>query len=184
MRGNTVPARPIPPGGPNWDVIKTEYVCGSDSLRVLGEKYNIPLTTMMNRCHRGDWAEERRHMKGLAQKAAQADLVASMAEEIRQSDLLDLSNARRIKAAVSRMIDEYEQGQQKLTAADLSVLSNAAERAQRIAKLATGAATTISESNIEVRTQAVALKELSDEELDALEKAAEVMERAKTPQGA
>jgi hypothetical protein len=162
---------------PNWDVIKTEYVCGNDSTEKLAEKYGLTWGSVQSRCHRGGWAEERRKMKERAKAEADHELMTSMAHEIASTNILDLSIANGLKRQIKMHLDKAAMAEATLEPHVLRTLGAAADHAQKVAQIAVGKATTISESNIAVQTQAPNYDELPTEDLLALRSARAIIDK-------
>ena len=79
----------------NWHKIRAEYINGS-SQRCLAEKYNVPLTTIQQRCMREKWSNDRKAAKikieqNVIQKTAEkAADNATLAEDIKRKGLIML----------------------------------------------------------------------------------------------
>ena len=44
----------------DWNRIKADYISGTDSLRKLSAKYNVPFSTIRRRCERDKWSDQRK----------------------------------------------------------------------------------------------------------------------------
>ena len=159
---------------PNWDVIKTDYITGGGSLRDLALKYGVHPDALMSKSNRGGWAAERTQIASMASEVATNTLVRSMAEQITESNMLDLRIAAGVKRLIYRHIQKAEltvdeQGEQILIDPGvLDRLISAADKAQKISQLALGAATAINEQNLAVKDLREEIAHLDVMQLKAL----------------
>ena len=87
---------PIDKAKPDWNRIRTEYKTGTDSLRDLSTKYNVPWSTLRARAYREKWGEDRQNtqtkieqnvVKQVEKKTADN---ATLAADIRRKGLIIL----------------------------------------------------------------------------------------------
>lgn len=172
------------PTSPNWDVIKTEYVCSTSvTLAQLAEKYGVTEPSILNRAHKGKWTTERREIMARARAEANSETVRNMAAQISQSAVLDISIANGLKRQIMRHIkladdaiakDEHAKPMEPNV---IRQLSAAADHVQKIGKLAVGDATSITETNTAVQVETPDYEGLPTEEIEALLRAREIMDK-------
>lgn len=119
----------------DWAKLKLEYVNSTISLRDLAEKHGINAAGVIKRCEREGWEVERRQVSADVGKAAQAELGDTRAAELAKFNDDDLKVARGIRAKAASMMATVESPQ------ELSALARAFDTAQKIGRLALGAAT-------------------------------------------
>ncbi len=161
---------------PNWQLIRTEYVCGNDSIAALARKYRVNVATLESRAARDKWASERKRLQSNAQAIAEAEIIKDMAGEIRRCNVLDLSIAMMAKRQIRRHLEAGEAPKPALDEVRIGRLMTAASDAQRIAAIAIGKHLPTGESNAQVRTTLDDLENATDDELDRIEAAASLMD--------
>lgn len=119
----------------DWAALKIEYVNSTISLRELAEKQGINAAGVIKRCEREGWEVERRKVSADVSKAAQAELGDIRVTELAKFNDDDLLAARGIRAKAAEMMANVE------TPAELRALAGAFDTAQKIGRLALGAAT-------------------------------------------
>lgn len=119
----------------DWAKLKLEYVHGTMTLRELADTHGINAAGVMKRSQRDDWDIERQQVSASVSKAANEALGETRAIELAKFNDDDLKVARGIRAKAAAMMAKVE------SPAELRALAGAFDTAQKIGRLALGAAT-------------------------------------------
>lgn len=129
----------------DWDLIRTEYVSSSISIRELAEKYNCSADALEKRAHTQSWTEQRRKISAEVLAKADAEITERRAKELISFNEQDLQIAKAIRSQIAKHISEAMSSQTLLSTRDIRTLASAAESAQKIGRLALGVSTSNNE---------------------------------------
>lgn len=124
---------------PDWAALRSEFVHGAMTLRQLAEAHKLNESTVRNRASREGWQADRDTLRQSATQAADASLVERRADELAKFNEDDLRIAQLIRRKAEIMLDKVD------SPAELKAAAGAAAEAQKIGRLALGAATESSE---------------------------------------
>lgn len=125
--------------GANWEALKLEFVNGTMTYRELAETHGVKPGTMKKRGERGNWTEERRQLSRDVAETAQATLRHKRVEALEEINEADLALAQHMRILILQRL--APDATPPLSAAELRSLAGAAVLAQKISRLAIGAAT-------------------------------------------
>jgi len=129
----------------DWDLIRTEYISSSISIRELAEKYNCSADALEKRANTQSWTEQRRKISAEVLAKAEAEITARRAEELVEFNKQDLQIAKALRSQIAKHINEAMQNNELLTAKEIKTLVSAASDAQKIGRLALGVSTSNNE---------------------------------------
>jgi len=129
----------------DWDLIRTEYISTSISIRELSEKYNCSADALEQRAHKQSWTEQRRKISAEVLAKADAEITERRAKELISFNEQDLQVAKAIRSQIAKHISEAMSSQTLLSTRDIRTLASAAESAQKIGRLALGVSTSNNE---------------------------------------
>ena len=134
-------ARKYTKAGVDWEMLKTEFVLGSDTYRQIAERHGIKATAVSKRAQREKWSEARQKKSREVAETAVAQVTERRTNELVEFNEADLKIAKALRGMVARRINEAQQGHGKLTAVELRSLASTAAEAQRMGRLALGVST-------------------------------------------
>lgn len=120
---------------PDWAALRVEYVNSTITLRGLADKHGIKAAGVMRRAAKEKWEDARKQESAKVSKASQEALSVSRTEELARFNEDDLKVAKGIRSQAARMMGNA------VDPSSLRTLASAFESAQRIGRLALGAAT-------------------------------------------
>lgn len=129
----------------DWDLIRTEYISSSISIRELAEKYKCSADALEKRAQTQSWTEQRRKISAEVLAKAEAEITARRAEELIEFNKQDLQIAKALRAQIAKHINEAMQQNELLTPKEIKTLVSAASDAQKIGRLALGVSTSNNE---------------------------------------
>ena len=129
----------------DWDLLRTEYVSSSISIRELAEKHNCSEDAIEKRSYRESWAEARRKLSAEVLAKADAELAESRAKELIKFNEEDLQVAKALREQISKHITDAIESDTPLSTHDIKRLTSAAADAQKIGRLALGVSTSNNE---------------------------------------
>ena len=119
----------------DWASIRVQYVGSALTFKAIGDRHGLKEGTVRQRANREGWVEQRNAASRAVTQKAEALLTESRVDELARfnRDDLEMAQAIRVKA----------QSLMRLTnrPADLRALAGAVESAQKVGRLALGAAT-------------------------------------------
>lgn len=161
---------------PNFALIKTEYVCGTDSCATLARKYGVGEAMLQSRAGKEKWLSERRRLQQNAAQIAQDEIIKDMAAEIAQAGTLDLSNAMGLKRQIRRIIKAHEKpNAPEMDDRKVATLASATKTLMEVTNACVGKKVH-GETNLALRDVLDDLENATDEELAQLERMGELLE--------
>ncbi len=127
--------------GTDWTALRLEYVNSTITLRALADKHGIKAAGVMRRAANEGWDAERKQRSAEVSEYSQTALTDERASELAQFNRTDLQLAKAIRVMVARRIERVSQSRAQMKSAELATLARAVETAQKIGRLALGAAT-------------------------------------------
>lgn len=129
----------------DWAALRVEYVSGAVTLRELAQKHGIKAAGVMRRAANEKWDEQRKQASSDVSKRS-LDLIAeTKAETLARINAADMNGAEQIRQKALEML------QSAADPADLKALAGAMDIAQKISRLAIGAATEKLDANVQTR---------------------------------
>jgi hypothetical protein len=128
----------------NWTKLRLDYIHGNMTLRELAEQNKIKSAGVMRRAANEGWDSDRKQESAKVSKVANEVLTDTRAAELSKFNDDDLKVARAIRAKAANMLSAVNSAQ------DISALARAFDTAQKIGRLALGAAT--ENTNVSTRT--------------------------------
>ena len=125
----------------DWDLIRTEYVSSSISIRELADKFDCSADAIEKRAGREQWTEQRRKMSAEVLAKADAELTAKRASDLVKFNEEDLNLAKALRSQIAKHINDAIRGSTPLSTHDIRRLASAAADAQKIGRLALGVST-------------------------------------------
>lgn len=119
----------------DWTKLRLDYIHGNMTLRELAEKNNIKAAGVMRRAANEGWDSDRKQESAKVSKVANEALSDTRANELSKFNEDDLKVARAIRGKAAAMLNTA------LSAQELSALARSFDIAQKIGRLALGAAT-------------------------------------------
>lgn len=119
----------------DWPKLKLEYVHGVMTMRQLADTHGIKAAGLMKRAASEKWDASRKQLSAQVSKVANTVLTESRATILSKFNEDDLKVARAIRAKAANMLSNASSPQ------DISALARAFDTAQKIGRLALGAAT-------------------------------------------
>lgn len=129
----------------DWGALRTEYINGTMSLRELAEANGIKAAGLMNRAAKEGWDAERKRFQAESSKRALEIAADERADRLAKFNAQDLKIAEGMKAKAVVMLKAAEDER------TLATLARVFESAQRIGRLALGAATENTEAKVTTR---------------------------------
>ena len=129
----------------DWDLIRTDYVSSSISIRELADKFNCSADALEARAGREQWTEQRRKLSAEVLAKADAELTARRAADLIKFNEEDLNLAKALRSQIAKHINDAIKSQTPLSTHDIKRLSSAAADAQKIGRLALGVSTSNNE---------------------------------------
>ena len=129
----------------DWDLIRTEYISSSISIRELADKYKCSADALEKRCYTQNWTDQRRKISAEVLAKAEAEITARRAEELVEFNKQDLQIAKALRGQIAKHINEAMQSNELLSAKEIKTLVSAASDAQKIGRLALGVSTSNNE---------------------------------------
>lgn len=130
-------------GGINWLAIKTSYIAGEEYAE-LSKKYGAQESNIRQRVKRGNWSQERHTVTQTVTNNAIAAIIDEKSLMLIELNKLDLSSAKLLRDKANLLIEN------SITPNELKAIAGTFESAQKIARLALGAAT--ENTNVSTRT--------------------------------
>ena len=125
----------------DWNMLRTEYISSSISIRELATKHNCSEDALEKRAGREQWSEARRKMSAEVQAMADAELANKRAKELVALNEQDLGLAKAIKMQIAQHLNIAKANKEPLSIRELRLLASASESAQKIGRLALGVST-------------------------------------------
>ena len=119
----------------DWTALRVEYVNSVLQYKELADKHGMKEGTVRQRANREDWAKERNAVSRAVTQKAEAALSEDRVVALAQFNADDLAIAREIRSRAQAMMSD------ELRPNDLRALAGAVESAQKVGRLALGAAT-------------------------------------------
>jgi uncharacterized protein YjcR len=136
----------------DWTKLRLEYIHGNMTLRELADTHGIKSAGVMRRAANEGWDASRKQESAKVSKVANEVLTDTRATELSKFNDDDLRVARAIRGKAATMLNNAQSAQ------EISSLARAFDIAQKIGRLALGAAT--ENTNVSTRT----LDPLKDED--------------------
>lgn len=130
-------------GGTDWQAIKTQFVSGVEYAK-LAETHNLKEAAIRQRASRGDWSQARHSMAQAVTDRAINAIIDVKADLLAELNKTDLSAAQSLRDKANGLIELVT------TANELKALAGTFDSAQKISRLALGAAT--ENTNVTQRT--------------------------------
>ena len=130
-------------GGIDWVTIQTEFITGIEYAE-LSEKHKVKEATIRQRAKRGDWSQQRHNVSQAVTEKAIDTIIDIKADLLAKLNETDLRSAQSLRDKASELM------QSVTTANELKALSGTYDIAQKISRLALGAAT--ENTNVSTRT--------------------------------
>lgn len=128
----------------NWTKLRLDYIHGNMTMRELADTNKIKSAGVMRRAANEGWDAERKQESAKVSKVANEVLGDTRAIELAKFNEDDLKVARAIRAKAANMLSNVSSPQ------EISALARAFDTAQKIGRLALGAAT--ENTNVSTRT--------------------------------
>jgi len=127
----------------DWVALKLAYVNGSMSMRELADGHGVNAAGVMKRAAKEGWEAERQRRSAEVSMAAQTKINETRPNELIKFNEADLQMARALRGMVAKRLNDAQTSAQSapLTPGEIAQLASAAERAQKIGRLALGANT-------------------------------------------
>ena len=119
----------------DWNAIRIEYVNSAKQYKEIADKHGLKEATVRQRANREGWPAERHALSRAVTSDAAQRLSTSRADELARFNEDDLKVARAIRGKAANMLANAS------TPADIRALASAFDTAQKIGRLALGAAT-------------------------------------------
>lgn len=120
----------------DWAMLEAEYINDpTASTTTLSKKYGIPTGTLSCRMSRDKWLEKRQAKSLKIKEASIENATLTQIEKASQFCSADLKVSEAIREKIAQKLSE------ELTANELNSLSQAADKAQKIGRLALGLTT-------------------------------------------
>ncbi len=119
----------------DWAALRVEYVNGSMQYKELADKHGIKEGTVRQRANREGWADERNALSRDVTQKATALLTDSRTGQLARFNAEDLEMAQAIRGKAAAMLKKAK------TPHDVKALAGAIDTAQKVGRLALGAAT-------------------------------------------
>lgn len=119
----------------DWTKLRLDYIHGNMTLRELAEQNNIKSAGVMRRAANEGWDADRKQESAKVSKVANEALSDTRASELSKFNEDDLKVARAIRGKAAAMLNTAQSAQ------ELSALARSFDIAQKIGRLALGAAT-------------------------------------------
>lgn len=129
----------------DWDLIRTEYISSSISIREIADKYECSADALEKRAGREQWTEQRRKLSAEVLAMADKELAEKRAKLLVEFNAHDLEVAIAIRNQIKQHIDAATENGEPLDSNDLKRLASAASDAQKIGRLALGVSTSNNE---------------------------------------
>jgi uncharacterized protein YjcR len=128
----------------DWLVIKTDYANSYLTFADLAKKYNVKDVTLRSRSSREDWQRLRNTIQEVATKQANDATISAKVDRLIELNEIDLSAAQALRQKASELMRVVT------TANELKAIAGTYDIAQKISRLALGAAT--ENTNVSTRT--------------------------------
>lgn len=125
----------------DWQLIRSEYISSSISIRELAEKFNCSHDALEARAGREQWTEQRRKMSAEIQAKADAEIAEKRAQLLVEFNEQDLTVAKALRNQIKKHINDSLESGFPLSTQDIRRLASAASDAQKIGRLALGVST-------------------------------------------
>ncbi len=128
------------PKQPDWNVVRAEYVNGTDTLQYIADKYGVNPATLRKRASVGGWQDARQEFARKVALTLETKTVVSRVSQLKEWNDDDLKIAKVLRSKLAMRLAKVSEE----TASGLEVLRTIAstvEAVQRVARLALGATT-------------------------------------------
>lgn len=129
----------------DWEVIRSEYISSSISIREIADKYECSADALEKRAGREQWTEQRRKMSAEVQAKADAEIAEKRAQMLIEFNEQDLLVAKALRNQIKKHINDALEKGEALNTHDIRRLASAAADAQKIGRLALGVSTSNNE---------------------------------------
>lgn len=130
-------------GGTDWQAIQTQFVSGVEYSK-LAETHNLKEATIRQRAKRGNWSQDRHSMSQAVTNKAIGAIIDVKADLLAELNKTDLTAAQSLRDKANELLESVT------TANELKALAGTFDSAQKISRLALGAAT--ENTNVSTRT--------------------------------
>jgi hypothetical protein len=124
----------------NWTELRLEYIKGSMSIRELCEARGLKVSQIEKRCAVEGWLAEREALAEKIRRTATESFTKSRGRELADWNANDLKVAKALRGKIAQRLSRLDEASRFFNS-DLRSLAQAAESAQRMARLALGATT-------------------------------------------
>lgn len=128
-----------------WEILRTEYVSTTISIRELAEKHNCSADAIEKRAHTNSWTEQRRKLSAEVLAKADAEIVERRVKELNEFNEQDIKIAKALRGQIALHINTALQAKDPLSPKTIKVLTSALADAQKIGRLALGVSTSNNE---------------------------------------
>lgn len=123
---------------PDWERIKTQFINGGGTYASLAKEHDVKETAIRARASRNKWIEERNQASLIVTEKAATEMMNERATQLARWNDEDIQLARAIRSrAATLMVGKGD----TLSEAELRTIASVVDTAQKIARLAFGAAT-------------------------------------------
>jgi GAF domain-containing protein len=127
--------------GGEWNALRLKFVNGTMTLEELALENGIKPGTMRQYAARNGWREERDVLTKNVAEVVARDTTATRIKELSDFNDRDLQVARALRSQVAAHLTKAQQDKATISPNDLNRLAQAAERAQKMGRLALGVST-------------------------------------------
>jgi hypothetical protein len=123
---------------PDWERIKTQFINGGGTYASLAKEHDVKETAIRARASRNKWIEERNQASLIVTEKAANEMMNERATQLARWNDEDIQLARAIRSrAATLMVGKGD----TLSETELRTIASVVDTAQKIARLAFGAAT-------------------------------------------
>lgn len=123
---------------PDWERIKTQFISGGGTYASLAKEHGVKETAIRARASRNKWIEERNQASLIVTEKAANEMMNERAAQLARWNDEDIQLARAIRSrAATLMVNKGD----TLSETELRTIAGVVDTAQKIARLAFGAAT-------------------------------------------
>lgn len=123
---------------PDWTRIKTQFISGGATYGSLAEEHDVKEATIRARASRNNWIGDRNEASLIVTEKAAAEMMDARASQLAQWNDEDIQLARAIRARAANMMILKGDA---MSEAQLRTIAGIVDTAQKVARLAFGAAT-------------------------------------------
>lgn len=126
----------------DWESIRFTFISGRMSASEHAATHGVTIASMRQRIARGKWLKERQILSRNVAIFARETITKTKGQELAEFDSADAKMSRALRATAANMLTRANQpGAKPLTPNDARTIASLAEMAQKIGRIALGAAT-------------------------------------------